>query len=191
MENIRNMSNDELLRLSNEESKKITRESIVTALILLFAEKPYEKITVTEIVKKAGVSRTAFYRNYQTKDDVVKELSQNVIDELNRFFYGEKYRGNGKLLLLDIFNLIKKNDKTASVIFKSKQMVYEILGGKTYLDSVMPNEISTDYYDMISTETALKKVIIEWYNRGMKESPEEMAEYCHQLAFRIINKRIF
>ena len=55
----------------------------------------------------------------------------------------------------------------------------------------MPNEISTDYYDMISTETALKKVIIEWYNRGMKESPEEMAEYCHQLAFRIINKRIF
>ncbi|MBR5113246.1 MAG: helix-turn-helix transcriptional regulator, partial [Clostridia bacterium] len=74
MDKIRNMSNEDLLRLSNEESKKITRESIVTALVLLFADKPYEKITVTEIVKKAGVSRTAFYRNFNTKEDVLREL---------------------------------------------------------------------------------------------------------------------
>ena len=62
MEAIRNLTNEELLRLSNEESKKITKESIVTAVVLLCAEKPFEKITVTEIVRKAGVSRTAFYR---------------------------------------------------------------------------------------------------------------------------------
>ncbi len=186
MEKIRNMSNEDLLRLSNEESKKITRESIITALILLFAEKPYEKITVTEIVKKAGVSRTAFYRNFNTKEDVVRELSQSIVNKLNWFFEGDKYRGNGKALLTDVFKYIKNNKRTVSLLFNSKQIVYEILGGKTYLDSVMPEEISSNYYSMVATETVLKKIIIEWFNNGMKESPEEMAEYCSELSRKII-----
>lgn len=186
MEKIRNMSNEDLLRLSNEESKKITRESIVTALVLLFADKPFDKITVTEIVKKAGVSRTAFYRNFNTKEDVVRELSRSIIDNLNCFFEGEKYKGNGKALLTDIFRYIKSNKRTISLLFNSKQIVYEILGGKTYLDNVMPEAISTDYYRLVAAETALKKIIMEWFNRGMKESPEEMAGYCSDLAKRII-----
>ena len=64
--------------------------------------------------------------------------------------------------------------------------MYEILGGKTYLDNVMPEAISTDYYRLVAAETALKKIIMEWFNRGMKESPEEMAGYCSDLAKRII-----
>ena len=186
MDKIRNMSNEDLLRLSNEESKKITRESIVTALVLLFADKPYEKITVTEIVKKAGVSRTAFYRNFNTKEDVLRELSQSIINKLNWFFTGDKYKGDGKALLLDIFNYIKTNKRTISLLFNSKQIVYEILGGKTYLDSVMPEDISSDYYSLVATETVLKKIIIEWFNRGMKESPEYMADYCSEISRRII-----
>jgi hypothetical protein len=39
---------------------------------------------------------------------------------------------------------------------------------------------------MVATETVLKKIIIEWFNNGMKESPEEMAEYCSELSRKII-----
>ena len=186
MEPVRKLSNDELFRLSNEQSKKLTRESIVTALVLLFAEKPYDKITVTDIAKKAGVSRTAFYSNFENKDDVVKEFGKNVINELNGFFSGERYDGDGRALLLAVFSTIKQNPERAKVLFGSRQMVYEILGGSTYLDSIMPVKDRFDVYNYLATEAALKMIIVEWYKRGMKESPEEMADYCSELSKKII-----
>ena len=186
MEPVRKISHDELFRLSNEQSKKLTRESIVTALVLLFAEKPYDKITVTDIARKAGVSRTAFYSNFDNKEAVVKEFSKNVIYELNSFFSGERYDGDGRALLLAVFTTIKQFSERAKVLFGSKQMVYEILAGGTYLDNIMPVKNRFDVYNYLATEAALKKIIVEWYKRGMKETPEEMADYCSELSKKII-----
>ena len=44
---------------------------IYEALIELMRHKPYGEITITDITKKAGVSRMAYYRNYQDKDDIL------------------------------------------------------------------------------------------------------------------------
>jgi AcrR family transcriptional regulator len=54
-------------RYSNKITNKLTREAIYTALVILIKQKPFDSITVTDIVKKAGVSRTAYYNNYNTK----------------------------------------------------------------------------------------------------------------------------
>ena len=43
--------------LSNDASKKKTRECICTALVLLLKDTPYEKISVSAIIEKSGVSR--------------------------------------------------------------------------------------------------------------------------------------
>ena len=77
----------EALRLSNAESKALTRSCIRTALLMLLGEKRYEDITTTEIIKKSGVSRAGFYRNYRSKLEVIQELhtthASAVIDALN------------------------------------------------------------------------------------------------------------
>ncbi|MBR4451597.1 MAG: TetR/AcrR family transcriptional regulator [Clostridia bacterium] len=187
MEAIRNLTNEELLRLSNEESKKITKESIVTAVVLLCAEKPFEKITVTEIVRKAGVSRTAFYRNYDSKEDVLKELGAGVIKKLNDFFEGKKYNRDGRALLFDLLNSIKKNASTVKLLLSSNQIVFEILCGPTYLEQFLLQETSENRYDTIVIESMIKKVIIEWFKAGMKESPEYIAAYCSNAARVIWN----
>lgn len=44
---------------------------IIQALFKLMSEHVYEKITVTDIVKKAGVGRATFYRHFKTKEDVL------------------------------------------------------------------------------------------------------------------------
>ncbi len=46
---------------------------IYQALVALMDKKPYDQITITDITKKAGVSRMAFYRNYQSKDDILMD----------------------------------------------------------------------------------------------------------------------
>ena len=39
----------------------MTKECIFTALLILMEKKPYEEITITDIAKKAGVSRMSYY----------------------------------------------------------------------------------------------------------------------------------
>ena len=48
-----------------------TRHYIVTALFKLMHEYEYEKIAVTDIVRKAGVGRATFYRYFRSKEDVI------------------------------------------------------------------------------------------------------------------------
>lgn len=70
------------VRRNNAETNRLTREAISTALVLLMEEKEFPAITVTDIVKKAGVSRTAYYNNYYYKEDVLKDLLNRFMDEI-------------------------------------------------------------------------------------------------------------
>lgn len=55
---------------SSLRSKKL----ITDALVALLDEKPLEKITVTDIVKKADINRGTFYAHYDNVSDVVNSI---------------------------------------------------------------------------------------------------------------------
>ena len=57
----------ENLRKSNRRIQFLTRETIETALLQLLEKKDLAKISISELVKRAGVPRAAFYRNYDQK----------------------------------------------------------------------------------------------------------------------------
>ena len=67
-----------LRNLSNNEANRITRESICTALLELLKTNEFKKISISELVRKAGVSRQSFYRNYNTKEDIVLEIERTI-----------------------------------------------------------------------------------------------------------------
>lgn len=73
------IQNRSVVRYSNEQSKRITRECIETALIQLMAKEDFAKISVSDIVKRAGVSRTAFYRNYTSKEEVLQSSVEETV----------------------------------------------------------------------------------------------------------------
>jgi len=47
-----------------------TRDSLGDALRALVEEKPFDDITVQEVLDRAGVSRSAFYEHYKDKEDL-------------------------------------------------------------------------------------------------------------------------
>ena len=57
-------------------SKKIdarvarTRDVLGDAMIALMLEKPFEEITVQQVLDRAGVARSTFYTHYRDKDDL-------------------------------------------------------------------------------------------------------------------------
>jgi AcrR family transcriptional regulator len=50
-----------------------TRRSLRSALIVLMTEKPYESITVEEIINSADVGRSTFYTHYRDKDALLMD----------------------------------------------------------------------------------------------------------------------
>nr|WP_082326184.1 TetR/AcrR family transcriptional regulator [Streptococcus sp. X13SY08] len=60
------------LIISNKESNQLTKESIETALLFLMEKKDLHQISISELVRKAGVSRNAFYRNYKSKEEILE-----------------------------------------------------------------------------------------------------------------------
>ena len=44
----------------------------------LLKKKPFSEITVSDLVKKSGASRASFYRNYQSKEQIVDEYLEQI-----------------------------------------------------------------------------------------------------------------
>jgi hypothetical protein len=51
---------------------------ILEAIMLLMDEKPYDKITVSDITEKAGIVRQTFYSNFKNKDEVIVRYFSNI-----------------------------------------------------------------------------------------------------------------
>ncbi|MBM6774192.1 TetR/AcrR family transcriptional regulator [Olsenella profusa] len=58
--------------------RRKTRAAIFSAFEGLLAEQPYASITVRQIIERADVGRTTFYDNFETKDDLLRVLCDDL-----------------------------------------------------------------------------------------------------------------
>lgn len=62
-----------------DEEKQIIFDSLKIALLQLMDKKDFSRITVKEIVTKAGVGRSTFYRHFPNKIDLVRFLIHDAL----------------------------------------------------------------------------------------------------------------
>lgn len=58
---------------------QFTRMCIGDAVIALMNEKAFDKIKISDITRKAGVSRMTFYKYYSSKEDVVEDYLNEIV----------------------------------------------------------------------------------------------------------------
>ena len=61
----------------NNKTACASQLQIANALLALLEEKPYSEISVSELCKKAGISRQTFYSLFSSMDNVIVYLLQN------------------------------------------------------------------------------------------------------------------
>jgi len=160
-----------VLQKSSSHNRQVqrTKSWIFDALMLLMDEKPYEKITVSDIADKAGVARPTFYRNFDDKDEVVLEY-------LNNSFSTEKDdKHNNIILLFDDKYLIKhqKNLKkvlnTASIenrIYRELQK-YTLSLAEHYKKQLSADEYLICRYKICYQITGSLRIIFDWFINNM------------------------
>jgi len=67
-----------------ELDKRIQRSkaAIKETFLHILSKKPFEQITISEIVREANYNRGTFYANFATKDDLLDEVIQDVLKEM-------------------------------------------------------------------------------------------------------------
>ncbi len=157
----------------NEEIKN----SLKKALIILMNEMDYENISITLLCNKAGVSRTAFYNNFQTKNDLLKEI---VIDLNTKLLIkvGSPYRKNTSYdWYVKFFFLVKENSNELKLIFNAgfiNKYLY-MLNEMVLKDKNIPIEKK---YQRLIWSGGIANALVYWINNNLKEDIYQMAEYC-------------
>ena len=67
-----------------------SRRLINDALADLLQEKPLDKITVTDVVNRAGINRGTFYAHYADIPDVINHLIQNTFSKIREALTSEQ-----------------------------------------------------------------------------------------------------
>lgn len=75
-------SNDEKDKKPHDNTNKTTTK-IKLALLEILNQKELSKITITELVKKAGIYRATFYLHYKNLNDVILDIEQDVYNCYN------------------------------------------------------------------------------------------------------------
>lgn len=110
------LKNQDILHMSNVESNQFTKECIYTALLSLLANETIDKITVTAIIKRAGVSRAGFYRNFSSKEAVLDEICDVFLSVLSEFIFDSKYQENARAWYYDLFKIVEENKETIRLL---------------------------------------------------------------------------
>lgn len=159
---------------SNNEAKAFTKECVFLAFINLLKEKNYEDITLTEIAEKAGVSRNAIYRNFESKNLILKNylnyISLNFINELNKKNISSYYD-----YILAVFTHLCSHSKIAKILVSANlsTLLYEsflLIKGSYKVDDSIKN-----YYESYRIGS-LFFVYVTWLETGCRETPEELTD---------------
>lgn len=102
------------MQKANEDYRRTIREAIRTALFQLMKEKEFDKIRITELVETAGVSRSAFYRNYNSLNDVVNDELISFCHDVN-----ETLDFSGDTYLRDILNAMNERREQLAIIISA------------------------------------------------------------------------
>lgn len=139
-------------------------------------------ITVTDIVKKAEVSRASFYRNFGSITDVVDhiidELSETFIEEILPVLISSDARKLRALLFEHFYRIMRSQDQLTAVHFQNVIAMFSRMNEKIRLrERELCGDTLQDKYLPCAKMGMICSIVAKWFDTGMKETPEEIIDF--------------
>lgn len=156
-----------------------TKNQISKALIELLNNKPLDLITIKELAKKAEISRTAFYNNFNNLDDVLKYIYQRAHKQIFKEKYSQLEYVYSDEHILDMISFFDKNSKLLLVLIKwnlieliAKYNTEIVLGYTQHYKNKFIREHA--FYFISYYHGSLFNICTYWITSGKQESSDTL-----------------
>ena len=169
-----------------------SQKEITDALIALMHKYPYNEITVKQIILESGLAKKTFYRNFESKDDVLLSL---IRANLRTYFSSVD---SGKADVLDtIFSFTAANKELLIILDKNDMLFVVLQCMNEYLSLHSSGRVSdtnpfVDLFSGLDSEYlialnigAIWNVISLWVHRGMKDDASHVKNTVQEYIERL------
>jgi len=168
---------------------RYTKMVIENSFLELMKEKPYTKITVTELCQLAEINRATFYKHYLDVPDLLDQMEATLFDQIRTAFDSENPDLYAMLVQMMRHTMTEKErffalggengdpnlmTRTLLVCYES---AYPLL--KQNL-STMEETYRQMLFQFISHGAGA--VLAWWIRDGMREKPEDVAKFILQVS---------
>ena len=160
------------MNMNNEQKNTWVKRQITAALLNLLKEKKLADISVSELTEMAGVGRVSFYRNYQTKEDILREESDRLIQE-----WGKLYEANPEsvpeTLFPSLFDFYREHRDFYTTLYEAGMSTIMM---DTIISTIQitPELQNLEAYMKSFWAYGIYGWMLEWIKRGMQESGSEL-----------------
>ena len=155
---------------------------IAEALLQLMETVPFASITVQQIVQRAGVNRSTYYRHFAGKESVVGYYLDRLMSGYERTLRGAGFDGLQAHLEAQ-FAYFYQYRKQLLVIYDSGQILLFLQVLNRHLHSV-PDLEQAPLVEKCRTAYHIGGIFnsyLLWLERRMQDSPQEMARAAAQI----------
>jgi AcrR family transcriptional regulator len=167
--------------------QKRTREALYSAFASLLLKESYSAITVKEIIDLANVGRSTFYSHFETKDDLLNSISDDLFDHV--FITqgkGENHEHSESFTLKEqlahfayhvkttpLYSELLSSSSSALFFEHLKKRLIDYFGDKLHFKNpAIPTSFLAE-----SVVSGFLNILSYWIHDGMKETPEELEIY--------------
>lgn len=176
-----------------------TKSRIQQAFIGLLNEVGINKVTVSEIIQRAKISRRSFYVHYHDKYDLLDQIEQTIKDDLRRDlrqasqelrpvkgFNDQQLRWNTERTFDQVLRAMQEHQMALAVLLstngdpqfkKQVQMIIQatILDRLKEYNAYLVDDIPADYVEAILVGNLLDLIVI-WLQKPHPESIQKFAQ---------------
>lgn len=186
-----------LVALKKREDARVrrTRDALGDALVALMQEKPFDTITVQDVLDRAKVGRSTFYSHYSDKDDL-------LMSDAEEFFES-------------VAMMLSVRGDTSDRVFPVREFFGHIIEAKQFVDALVSSGKMNDNMELarglfargierrlaelpkgqgipenerpaiaFAHAGALLALLQWWVDRGMKQTPAEMDQLFHRMVWK-------
>lgn len=167
---------------------RYTKMVIRNAFLQLLREFPVEKISVTEICRLSEINRATFYRYYENQYDLLATLESEMFDEIKQSTI--EYKNDIDELTKVIFYKFAEQKELWTLLLSGNADLGFSSKIYAFFDSLFTKNNSTKERELRYRFLlyGYSGIFDYWVKGGLKESPEEMAEYLSKFRHDLTDK---
>jgi AcrR family transcriptional regulator len=169
-----------------------TRDALGDALLALIQEKPFDAITVQEVLDRADIGRSTFYAHYRDKDDLFLSDLEEFFEKMSTLLLRYKDASNRVAPVRELFaHVAEMRQLHSALIASGKMRDFQEMGQEYFARAIEQRLADLPASRPMSPAQraamahafagALLSLLSWWIHHGATPSPDEMDKLFHQM----------